>query len=241
MALLEKSVADLKARLMTMAVLAKSAVNRAVKAVVERDDDLARKVQEDDNALDEFEIEVDDRAVLLLSRAPLAADLRLITVAMKASQDLERVGDESTTIARRAILLSKEPQLKDYVDIPRMARMVVEMLDDALDAFVNSNPEKALRIIPRDKEVDRLNKAVQKELTEIMKQRSDAVDRCLNLMAVARSLERIGDHASNIAEEVVFLYQGRDVRHEANLSAAAAREAEELAARNGSHGGNGTS
>ena len=231
MALLEKSVADLKARLMTMAVLAKSAVNRSVKALIERDDDLARKVQEDDNALDEFEIEVDERAVLLLSRAPLAADLRLIMVAMKASQDLERVGDESTTISRRAIQLNKEPQLREFVDIPRMARLVVEMLDDALDAFVNANPEKALKIIPRDKEVDRLNKTMQKELAEIMKQRSDAVDRCLHLMAVSRSLERIGDHAKNVAEEVVYLFEGRDVRHEVNLSAAAAREAEDAAER----------
>src|SRR6184192_1543773 len=144
----------LKEILLTMASKAEAAVNNALKALVDRDDDLARSVKEEDNAIDQLEIEVDEMAIGLLSKAPLASDLRLITVAMKISHDLERVGDEATTISRRAIELSQEPQLKPYIDIPRMAKMALEMLGDALDAFVNANPEIPRSVNPRDNEVD---------------------------------------------------------------------------------------
>lgn len=214
----EQELTELKQTLLRMAILAKQTVLDAIKALVERDDDLARQVKEDDNAIDELEIEVDEKAVLLLSKAPLANDLRLITVALKASHDLERVGDESTTIARRALELNKEPQLKEYADIPRMTRMAIEMLDDSLDAFVNRKTELAKGIVPRDKEVDRMNKALYRELAEIMVRQPETVNRCLNLMTIAKSLERIADHAKNIAEEVVYLYEGRDIRHAKNLA-----------------------
>src|SRR5438046_3604879 len=154
----EQDLSDLKEKLLTMASLAEAAVNKAVKALIERDDDLARQVKEQDSAIDRLEIELDDMGINLLSKAPLASDLRLITVAMKISHDLERVGDEATTIARRSVELSQEPQLKPYVDIPRMAKMALEMLDDALNAFVQRNPGKARAVIPRDREVDMLNR-----------------------------------------------------------------------------------
>ena len=210
---LDQELAALKEKLLTMASKAEAAVNNAIKALVDRDDDLARSVKEEDNALDQLEIEVDEMAIGLLSKAPLASDLRLITVAMKISHDLERVGDEATTISRRAIELSQEPQLKPYIDIPRMAKMALEMLGDALDAFVNANPEKARAVIPRDKEVDALNRQLHRELSSYMVERPTTITRCLNLMVISKSLERIADHATNVAEEVVYLYEAKDIRH----------------------------
>lgn len=197
-----------------MGGLAEAAVTNAIKALLNRDDDLARKVKEDDNVLDRFEIEMDEMGIALLAlKAPLASDLRLITVAMKISADLERVGDEATTIARRALELSQEPQLKPYVDIPRMADLGLSMLKDGLDSFVNGAVPKALAVIPRDKEVDAINKQLQRELVSYMIERPSTITRCLNLMVISKSLERIADHATNIAEEVVYLYEGRDIRH----------------------------
>ena len=209
----DQELAALKEMLLTMASKAEAAVNNAIKALVDRDDDLARSVKEEDNAIDRLEIEVDEMAIGLLSKAPLASDLRLITVAMKISHDLERVGDEATTISRRAIELSQEPQLKPYIDIPRMAKMALEMLGDALEAFVNANPEKARAVIPRDKEVDALNRQLHRELSSYMVERPTTITRCLNLMVISKSLERIADHATNVAEEVVYLYEAKDIRH----------------------------
>ena len=209
----DQELAALKEKLLTMASKAEAAVNNAIKALVDRDDDLARSVKEEDNGIDQLEIEVDEMAIGLLSKAPLASDLRLIAVAMKISHDLERVGDEATTISRRAVELSQEPQLKPYIDIPRMAKMALEMLDDALDAFVNANPEKARAVIPRDKEVDLTNKQLHRELSSYMVERPTTITRCLNLMVISKSLERIADHATNVAEEVVYLYEAKDIRH----------------------------
>jgi len=209
----ENQMTDLKEKLLLMASLASAAVTRSIKALVDRDDDLARAVIEEDTAIDRLEMEIDEIAIALLSKAPLASDLRLITVAMKASRDLERVADEATSIARRAIDLGQEPQLKPYIDIPRMATMAMEMLKDALDAFVNRNPEKARAVIPHDKEVDALNKQLHRELASYMVERPNTITRCLSLMVISKRLERIADHAKNVAEEVVFLYEGRDIRH----------------------------
>ena len=209
----ENQLAELKDKLLTMASHAESSVNRAVKSLVERDDELARRVVADDVIVDEFEIEIDDLAIQLLSKAPLATDLRLITMAMKISNHLERVSDEATTIARRSLELSLEPQLKPYVDIPRMASMALEMLKEALDSFVNRLPDKARAVIPRDKEVDLLNKQLHRELSSYMVERPSTITRCLNLMVISKSLERIADHATNVAEEVVYLYEAQDIRH----------------------------
>ena len=210
---LENQLADLKEKLLTMASHAEGAVNKAIKALVERDDELARRVMADDVIVDQLEIEIDELAILLLSKAPLATDLRLITMAMKISNQLERVSDEATTIARRSLELGLEPQLKPYVDLPRMASMALDMLKDALDSFVNRLPEKARAVVPRDKEVDLLNKQLHRELSSYMVERPSTITRCLNLMVISKSLERIADHAANIAEEVVYLYEARDIRH----------------------------
>jgi phosphate transport system protein len=189
-------------------------VTNAVKALLERNDELARKVKADDSILDKFEIDIDEVCIALLAlKSPLATDLRLITIAMKISHDLERVGDEATTISRRVLELNQEPQLKPYVDIPRMAEFALQMLNDALDAFVNRNPAKARDVIPRDKVVDQINKQLHRELVSYMIETPPTITRSLNLMVISKSLERIADHATNIAEEVVYLYEGRDIRH----------------------------
>jgi phosphate transport system protein len=208
-----EELAQLKDSLLAMASHAESAVTRALRALVERDDALARQVEEDDNVLDQFEIEIDDTAIHLLAKAPLATELRLITVAMKISQNLERVGDEAVTIARRAIELNTEPQLKPYVDLPRMATMSLEMLREAITAFVNREPDRARRVIPRDQDVDDLNRQLHRELSSYMVERPTTITRCLRLMVISKAIERIADHATNVAEEVVYLYEAKDIRH----------------------------
>jgi len=209
----EKGLSDLKDKLLTMASHAETAVREAVQALTNRDYDLARKVREDDNVIDRLEIEIDEMSIHLLAKAPLASDLRLITVAMKISQNLERVGDEASKISNRARELSQEPPLKLNLDIPKMAGIALEMLKGALDSFVNNNPAAARALIPRDKEVDGLNKQIYRQLADHMIGNPDSITRCLSLMIVAKSLERIADHATNVAEEVVYLCEAEDIRH----------------------------
>jgi len=205
-----------KEKLLTMGSYAESAVSQAVQSLVQRDDNLALQVKANDDLMDQLEVEIDDLAIHLLAKAPLASDLRLITAAMKISQNLERVGDEATTIARRAMELSQEPPLKTFIDIPHMAGLALGLLKEALDSFVRKEPEKARAVIPRDKEVDALNRQMYRELSQCMVENPSTISRCLNLMTVSKSLERVADHAANIAEEVVYLCEARDIRHEFN-------------------------
>lgn len=208
-----EELTKLKESLLAMASYAETAVTLALRALVERDDSLAQKVETEDNLLDQLEIEIDDTAIHLLAKAPLATDLRLITVAMKISQNLERVGDEAVTISRRALDLNTEPQLKPYVDLPRMAVMSLDMLREAITAFVNREPERARAVVPRDSDVDDLNRQLHRELSSYMVERPATITRCLRLMVISKSIERIADHATNIAEEVVYLYEAKDIRH----------------------------
>jgi len=210
----DQELGKLKEMLLKMASHAEEAVTNAIRSLTENNDDLAQQVKANDSILDDFEKDIDEMAISLLAlQAPLASDLRLITVAMKISHDLERVGDEATTIARRSLELNKEPQLKPYVDIPRMAQMGLEMLHSAIDAFVDRQPARARTIIPRDKEVDALNKQLHRELVSFVIENPTTITRALNLMVISKSLERIADHATNVAEEVVYLYEGTDIRH----------------------------
>jgi phosphate transport system protein len=212
----EAELVALKEKLLLMSSRSEAAVNNSIKALVERDDELARRVKEDDDQIDHLEQEVDAACVALLAKAPLATQLRLITSAMKIARDLERVGDEATTIARRSLELSEEPQLKPYVDIPRMATMAMAMLNDAIGAFIDGDTVRARAVIPRDKEVDQLNKQLHRELVSFMIEKPSTITRCLNLMTISKALERIADHAKNVAEDVVFLYEARDIRHLGN-------------------------
>ena len=187
----------------------------ATKAAITRDDDLARTVEQNDRLLDDLKMVIDEEVLTLLTKAPLATDLRLVTTAMKVSHHLERTGDEATTIARRAIKLNHEAPLQIHPDLLRMAAMAAEMLHQAMDHVINHSPDRAREIIRRDKEVDAMHKQVQRDLSGLMEQNPSNVGACLNLMVVSKSLERIADHASNIAEEVVYLYEARDIRHSA--------------------------
>jgi phosphate transport system protein len=203
-----------------MASHAESAVKQALEALDNRDYELALRVRAADAVMDRFEIEVDEMAIQLLAKAPLANDLRLIAVTMKISQNLERVGDEATKIANRARDLSQEPPLKLGVAVPQMAELALQMLKTSLDAFVNQDPAAARALIPQDKQVDALNKEVHRQLANKMIEDPSAISRCLNLMVVAKSLERIADHAKNVAEEVVYLCEAEDIRHSAKAKAA---------------------
>ncbi len=204
---------ELKQKLLTMASHAEAAVNESIRALVERDYDLAVRVKENDAVLNQFEIEIDDMVIHLLAKAPLASDLRFVTVAMKISQNLERVGDEASKIAKRARDLSQEPPVKLNLDLPRMTRLALEMLKGALDSFVNRDSSGARAIIPRDKEVDALNKDFNQQIAQHMMENPDTIKRCLSLIVVSKSLERIADHAKNVAEEVVYLCEAQDIRH----------------------------
>jgi phosphate transport system protein len=210
----DKELSELKDKLLTMASHAESAVTRAVQAVVNRDEALARQVREGDNVLDDFEVELDELGVRLLAKAPLASDLRLVLMVMKISQNLERVGDEASKIANRARDLAQEPPLKATLDIPKMAQLVLGMLKASLDSFVQRDAAGARAIIPRDKEVDALNKQFQSELIELMTKDPANIRRCLWMTIVSKSLERIADHAKNVAEDVVYLCEAQDIRHE---------------------------
>jgi phosphate transport system protein len=221
--LIDMDLDELKQKLLTMASHAETAVNEALRALIERDYELALRVKASDNVIDQLEVEIDDMAIHLLAKAPLASDLRLVTVAMKISQNLERVGDEATKIAKRARDLSQEPPVKVAVDLPRMAKLALDMLKAALDSFVNRDPVAARALIPRDKEVDGINKQVTNQLAQYMVENPDTIKRCLNLITISRSLERIADHATNVAEEVVYLYEAQDIRHTGKTGAAAAK------------------
>ena len=193
-------------------------VSSAVRALVDADTELARHVRAGDDELDRLEVLIDDEGVRYMSlRNPIATDLRLVVVGMKAGSDLERVGDEANSIAKRAIRLAAEPQLKEYVDIPRMAEIAQQMLRDALDCFLQHDNEKALAVIRRDEEVDALNKQIYRELAGFMVENPATISRALELMFIAKSLERIADHATNIAEEMVYLAKGEDIRHNDDL------------------------
>ena len=209
----EQELAGLKNSLLLMASHAEAAVRQAVEAVLNRDYDLATQVREEDEVIDRYELEVDETAIGLLAKAPLAGDLRLIAVTMKISQNLERVGDEATKIAKRARDLSQEAPLKRLVAIPQLAELALHLLHASLDAFVNQDAAAARALIPQDKEVDALNKDIHRQLADQMIEDTDTITRCLNFMVVAKSLERIADHAKNVAEEVVYLREARDIRH----------------------------
>lgn len=209
----DQALGGLKEMLLTMASHAESSVHKVIEALGKRDFDLAQRVQAEDNVIDRFEVEVDELAIKLLARTPSSRELRLITVAMKVSQNLERVGDETTTIARRVQELCQDAPLKLGLNMPQMAKLAAQMLKGALDAFVNQDPAAARALIPQDKEIDLLNKQNHQQLADQMIRDPESVTRCLSLMVISKSLERIADHAKNVAQEVVYLCEARDIRH----------------------------
>jgi phosphate transport system protein len=210
----DHELAELKEKLLRMASLVETALTQATRALTEKNDELARTVKASDDSIDLLEKEVDEQAIVLLAKAPLARDLRFIIVAMKISHDLERAGDEAAGVAKQALKLNQEHSPIINVDIPRMSNMALKMLQDALDAFVSADADRARAVLPRDAEVDAAHKQAQRVLVSYMVEAPANITRCLSLLQVAKRLERIADHATNIAEEVVYLLEGRDIRHE---------------------------
>ena len=202
-----------RVHLIKMGEISIKQVQDAITSLVESDAELAKRVIAGDAEVDDLEVEMDEEAICYMNmRSPIASDLRLLIVGMKASHDLERVADEAVGIAKRVKRLAKEIPLKPYIDIPRMASIALEMLRDALDCFLDGDAEKAATVISRDKEVDAINKQLYRELTGHMVEDQETISRGIELMFISRSIERIADHATNIAEEMIYLVKGKNVR-----------------------------
>lgn len=205
---------ELQGRLLEMGTLVESAIHHSVLALVERSEDMARQVLRNEDRINHLEVEIDDLAVRLLAlQQPMAKDLRLLTAAIKINTDLERMGDLAVNIVERSIALMHLPPVKPLIDIPQMARTVESMVRKSLDAFVKREPELARSVLLSDDEVDRLRDSVHNELVSFMQKDPAVIPQALDLILVARHLERIADHATNIAEDTLFLVKGVDVRH----------------------------
>jgi phosphate transport system protein len=212
----QEELEQLKARLLEMGGLAEEQVRLAVKGLVERDRELIARALVGDGPLNALHIEVDNRCFMLLALyQPMAVDLRAIVAAVKINTDLERVGDLAINIAEAARQYVAHPPVKRLIDIPRMASIAQSMLRDALDAFVRSDMALAQRVLDEDDKLDDLKTQIFRELLTYMLQDPSTIEPALDLVLVSRHLERIGDHATNIAEDVIFIVSARDVRHHA--------------------------
>ena len=209
---------ELNQALLEMGALVESSIHCSVQALVERDERMARRVLDDERLINRAELDIDARVTRLLAlNQPVAGDLRLLVMCLKINTDLERMGDLAVNIAERALSLSKaRPALgRALVDTPRMAQLVEDMLHRALDSFVKRDAALAQSVLPSDDEVDQLRDGVYEEMIALMRTDAELVEAAVHLMFVARSLERIADHTTNIAEDVIFLVRGVDVRHHA--------------------------
>ena len=217
----ERDLEALKEQLLRMGGRAEGIVLKAVDALRRRDAALAREVFGDDKTIDRLELDIDDRCLRLLAlQQPLARDLRFITAALKISNDLERVGDHAVNIAGSALTLAGEALLRPPADISRLAERASAMLHEALDAFVRDDADTARRICELDDEVDQLNRKVFREMIDQMVADPSTIPRAMELVLVARNLERVGDMATNVAEEVVFIAEARVIKHHAEEAAA---------------------
>ena len=213
-----EELARLKGRLLDMSAMAEELVQGAVEALLEQDTDKAERVIEGDTALDTMEVEVDDACIQLLAlQQPMARDLRLITMAMKIANDLERVGDHAVNIAEAVAHLAEQPPFAQFPEIEEMARLAREMLSDALDGFVRADAAGAREVCRRDDRVDRLHDSLFRILLTHMMEDPRRIGASMSLFLVSRNLERIADLATNIAEDVVFLVEGRSIKHGAEM------------------------
>jgi len=205
---------SLKQTLLAMGGLVEEQIRQVMRALVERDDALAQSVVERDQQVNAYDLEVDDTCVNLLAlHQPAAGDLRFITTAMKIVTDLERMGDQAVNIAQRVLELNQEPQLKPYIDLPRMAEKAQRMVKESLDAFVARDTELARRVCAEDSEVDALKEQIFRELLTFMMEDPRTIPRAIRLILISRFLERLADHATNIAEMVIYLVDAKMVRH----------------------------
>ena len=209
----ETELQAIKERLLAMGALAESMIHKSVRALVDRDERLVQAVLAHEEEMDLFCIEIDDRCFTQLAlRQPMASDLRFLVASVKINSELERIGDQTVSIALRVRSLIREPELKPLIDIPRMTVLAQEMVRKALDAFVRRDTELARSVIEADDEVDGLRDQVFRELLVFMMGDTATIPRALALMLISRNLERIADHATNIAEDVIYIVRGEDVR-----------------------------
>jgi phosphate transport system protein len=204
----------LKQTLLAMGGLVEDQISRVMIALLERNCDLAREVIERDRQVNAYDVEIDEKCVELLALyQPTAGDLRFITTAMKIVTDLERIGDQAVNIAQRALELNEEPQLKPYIDLPRMAEKAQRMVKESLDAYVGRDTELARRVCAEDAEVDALKEQIFRELLTFMMGDARTIPRAIRLILISRFLERVADHATNIAEMVIYMVESKMVRH----------------------------
>lgn len=210
----EGELRKLREQLLMMGAKVEEMIARSVEALVERNSELARRMIELDHQVNRLEVDTDGLCLRILARRqPVASDLRFITIAMKMVTDLERIGDLGVNICERAVELNDEPPLKPYVDLPRMAEVVRAMIREALDAFVNRDAERAQSVVERDRTVDAYYAQIFRELLTYMMEDPRSIYRATRVQSIAKYLERIGDHATNLAEMVVFMVKGKDIRH----------------------------
>jgi phosphate transport system protein len=210
----EEDLQGLKNRLLNMGAIVEERVHHAIDALIQRRVDAAEAIIAGDQEINDLQIEIDDRCLKLLAlQNPMASDLRLITSAMKINADLERIGDQAVNIAENAIKILSQPPLRPMMDIPRMAEITQKMTRDSLDAFVRKDAGLAREVLARDDEVDQLKDQVFRVLLTHMMSDPGTIERALSLILVSRNIERIADHATNIAEDVIFVVEAKDVRH----------------------------
>jgi phosphate transport system protein len=210
----DEELAALKEMILRMGAMVEEQIANAIKALVERDTELARRVIENDHRVNAMDVEVDEDCLRLIAlHQPMAGDLRFLTTAMKISTELERMSDLAENISERAIELNEEPQLKPYIDIPRMAQEALRMVKESLDAFVNRNSAMARSVCKADDVIDDLNHQIFRELLSFMIEDPQTTTRAIRISFISKYLERIADHATNIAELVVYLVEGKIIRH----------------------------
>jgi phosphate transport system protein len=216
----DNQLRQLRDRLLLMAGHTEAMIASAIRALVERDVTLARRTIENDHKVNQAEIDIDELCLVILAkRQPMGSDLRFLTLALKMVTDLERIGDLAVNICERAIDLSAEPPLGNYDDIIRTADLVQSMVRDAIDAFVHADDIKAQDVINRDDAVDELYHQIFRDILQMMTRDPNAIARGIHVQSVAKWLERIADHSTNLAEAVVFMVNGKDIRHAGHLSA----------------------
>jgi phosphate transport system protein len=212
----DEELEDLQKRLLEMGGYVEMAIHSAISALMDRDEPRAQEVLRNEARINRMQIEIDDYAVRLLAlHQPMATDLRFLTVAIKINNDLERMGDLAVNIGERAISVSQRPPVHPDIDIPQISNLVLSMVRNSLDAFVKRDGQLARSVLVADDAVDNLRDEISEELSCFMERESRHIRPALDLLAVTRNLERVADHATNIAEDVVFLVQGIDVRHHA--------------------------
>jgi phosphate transport system protein len=210
----EEDLKKLREEILYMGGLVEDQIQKAVKSLVDRESELAKIIIERDHEVNRLDVEIDDLCIRLLAlHQPAGKDLRFITTGLKITTDLERIGDMAVNICERALELNQEPQLKPYIDVPRMARIAQRMTRESLDAFVREDTSLALKVCKDDEEIDQLNSQIFREVITFMIEDPHTINRAMKISSISKYLERMADHATNIAEMVIFMVKGKSIRH----------------------------